>query len=113
MIRRSKYHTLAAAAWKYFKPCGALSCFKGVKQGIVCAHQSLYYFNHDYEMNIVMSLYCCCFINIAYYLYRNTETASVCECVCLSVASHISETSQAIAIAFDNVTALVTRMHHF
>ena len=30
----------------------------------------------------------------------------------LSVASHISETSEAIAVTFDTVTASVTRMHH-
>ena len=30
----------------------------------------------------------------------------------LSVACHISETSEAIAIKFDTVTASVTRMHH-
>ena len=42
-----------------------------------------------------------------------------CACVCLfvylfvylSVASHVSETRQAIAITFDTVTATVTRMH--
>ena len=33
-------------------------------------------------------------------------------CVCLSVASHISETSEAIAITFDTVTATVVRMYH-
>ena len=33
-------------------------------------------------------------------------------CVCLSVTSHISETSWAIAIRFDTVTVSVTRMHH-
>ena len=40
----------------------------------------------------------------------------VCVCVCLSacllVSSHISETSEAIAIKFETVTASVTRMHH-
>ena len=33
-------------------------------------------------------------------------------CVCLSVASHISETSETITIKFDTVTASVMRMHH-
>ena len=33
-------------------------------------------------------------------------------CVCLSVASHRLETSEAIAIKFNPVTAPVTRMHH-
>ena len=44
---------------------------------------------------------------------------SVCACVCvylrsvcLSFASHISETSEAIAIKFYTVTVSVTRMHH-
>ena len=32
--------------------------------------------------------------------------------LCVSVASHISETSEAIAIKVDTVTASVTRMHH-
>ena len=42
-----------------------------------------------------------------------TETLSVCvSFVCLSVASHSSETSEAIAITFDTVTASVMRMHH-
>ena len=38
----------------------------------------------------------------------------MCLSVCLSasVASHISETSKAIAIKFDTVTASVMRMHH-
>ena len=35
-----------------------------------------------------------------------------CVRVCLSVASHISQTSQAIAITFDTVTASATKMHH-
>ena len=34
-----------------------------------------------------------------------------CVYVCLSVTSHISETSEAIAIKFDTVTASVMRMH--
>ena len=33
--------------------------------------------------------------------------------VCLSIASQISETSKAIAIKFDTVTASVIRMHQF
>ena len=32
--------------------------------------------------------------------------------VCLFVASHISETSEGIAITFDTMTASVMRMHH-
>ena len=32
--------------------------------------------------------------------------------ICLSVASHISETSEAIAITFDILAASVMRMHH-
>ena len=32
-------------------------------------------------------------------------------CLCVSVASHISETRAVIAIKFDIVTASVTRMH--
>ena len=32
--------------------------------------------------------------------------------MCVPVASHISETSEAIDITFDTVTASVTRMHH-
>ena len=35
----------------------------------------------------------------------------LCSCVCLSVASHVSETSEAIAIKYDTVTASVM-MHH-
>ena len=37
---------------------------------------------------------------------------SVCLSVRLSIARRISETSEAIAIKFDMVTASVTRMHH-
>ena len=33
-------------------------------------------------------------------------------CVCLSVTSHISETSEAIASKFDKVTASVMTLHH-
>ena len=33
-------------------------------------------------------------------------------CVCLSVASDISETSEATAITLDTLAASVTRMHH-
>ena len=33
-------------------------------------------------------------------------------CVCLSVASNISETSEAIAITLDAVTSTVTKIHH-
>ena len=40
------------------------------------------------------------------------EAMCVCVCVILSVASCISETSEAIAIKFDLVTASVTGMHH-
>ena len=35
----------------------------------------------------------------------------VCLCVCLSVASHISETSETIALIFDTVIATVMIMH--
>ena len=39
-------------------------------------------------------------------------TEPVCLSVCLSIASRISETNEAIAITYDKVTASVTRMHH-
>ena len=38
-------------------------------------------------------------------------TETLCLCMCLSIASHISETSEAIAISFDIVTPSVMRMH--
>ena len=46
----------------------------------------------------------------------NVDDPSLSVCVCvsvrLSVASHVSETSEAIAITFNTVTVLVTAMHH-
>ena len=36
----------------------------------------------------------------------------VCVCVCQYIGRHISETSEAIAIKFDKVTASAMRMHH-
>ena len=43
-------------------------------------------------------------------LQKITETVYVC--VCLSVASNISETCEAIAITFDTVTVSVMMMNH-
>ena len=43
---------------------------------------------------------------------RACDCLVVCLSVCLPVASHISETSEAIAIKFDKVTASVMTMHH-
>ena len=43
---------------------------------------------------------------------RDRVCVYVCVCVRLSVASHISETSEEIAVTFDTVTASVMRMHH-
>ena len=37
---------------------------------------------------------------------------SACLSVCLSVVSHISETTKEIAVKFDTVTASVMRIHH-
>ena len=48
-------------------------------------------------------------------LHGRTETVRVCVCVCVyfchSVASYISETSEAIAITFDSVTVSVRGIH--
>ena len=38
--------------------------------------------------------------------------SAVSICICLSVASYISETSEAIAIKFDTEIVLAMRMHH-
>ena len=87
-----------------------------------CCHMALVLaFMHWYS-----NLICNCFCPFFFYnfcLQIRKRCASfkedirdrvwlLCVSVCLSVASHISETCEAIAITFDTVSASVTGMHH-
>ena len=40
------------------------------------------------------------------------DSVCVCVSICLSVTSHISETSEAVTMKVDKVTVLVMRMYH-
>ena len=55
-----------------------------------------------------------CYFLVCFFVWGHAGclSVSVCLSVCPSIASHISETRQAITIKFDKVTASVTRMYH-
>ena len=68
----------------------------------------------DIPINIQM---CFCFQSLTLKKFKIARPRlSVCLCVCLcvrlSIARHISETSETIAIKLDTVTTAVARMHH-
>ena len=72
---------------------------------LVCCHHVLVLRFHLYFVFFLFSVF-----KIFLTFKRLTEPG--CLCVCLSVACHFSETSEATTIQLDKVTASVMRRHH-